>query len=78
MYEDGGKTFPYDVELEVPVRRSVDGRYTIEVLLDGTAATAYVNDEAAMSFRMYDIPQGHLGLFSLGRAVFTNIEMQEE
>ena len=77
LYEDGGKTFPYDVEMEVPVRKTVDGRYTLEVLTEDTAATAYVNDEAALSFRMYDRSEGHLGLFSLGRAVFTNIEMQE-
>ncbi len=76
MYEDGGKTFPYDVELETPVRRSPDGRYRLEVVIEGTAATAYVNGEAALSFRMYDLESGHLGLFSLGRAVFTDVEMR--
>lgn len=78
MYEDGGKTFPYDVELETPIRKAPDGRYTLEVVMEGTAAVAYVNDEAALSFRMYDLAGGHLGLFSLGRAVFTELEMQEE
>lgn len=78
MYEDGGKTFPYDVELEAPIRRAADGRYTLEVVMEGTAAVAYVNDEAALSFRMYDLEGGHLGLFSLGRAVFTELEMFEE
>ena len=75
MYEEGGKTFPYDVELEVPVRTPEDGLYRLEVLREGTAATAYVNSEAAMSFRMYDLPTGNLGLFSLGRAEFTNIRL---
>lgn len=78
MYEEGGKTFPYDVELECPIRRAADGRYRLEVVLEGTAATAYVNDEAALSFRMYDLEGGNLGLFSLGRAVFADIEMQTE
>lgn len=75
MYEDGGKTFPYDVEQEVPIRRTANGRYRLEVIIEGTAATAYVNGEAALSFRMYDLEGGNLGLFSLGRAVFTDISM---
>ncbi len=75
MYEEGGKTFPYDVELETPVRKTADGRYRLEVILEGTAATAWVNEEAALSFRMYDLEKGHLGLFSLGRTVFEHIQM---
>ena len=75
LYEDGGKTFPYDVELEVPVRTPADGLYKIEVLREGTAAVAYVNSEAALSFRMYDIPTGHMGLFSLGTATFSDIAL---
>lgn len=78
LYEDGGKTFPYDVELETPIRKTADGHYRLEVVVEGSAATAYVNDEAALSFRMYDLEVGHLGLFSLGRAVFTDIEMRTE
>jgi beta-fructofuranosidase len=75
LYEDGGKTFPYDVELEVPVRTPEDGLYKLEVLREGTAAVAYVNDEAALSFRMYDVPAGHLGLFSLGSAEFSDLAL---
>ena len=75
LSEDGGKTFPYDVELEVPVRTPADGLYKIEVLREGTAAVAYVNSEAALSFRMYDIPTGHRGLFSLGTATCSDIAL---
>ena len=75
MYEDGGKTFPYDVEMEVPVRPDPDGHYLMEILREGTCAAAYVNREAAMSFRMYDLQTGNLGLFSLGRAEFANIRL---
>jgi beta-fructofuranosidase len=78
LYEEGGKTFPYDVELEVPVRTPEKGIYQLEVLREGTAATAYVNDEAALSFRMYDLPSGNLGLFSLGKATFSNIELRTD
>ena len=76
LYEDGGKTFPYDVELEVPVRPAENGLYTLEVLREGTAATVYVNSETALSFRMYDLQTGSLGLFSLGCATFPNIELR--
>ncbi|HIY59769.1 MAG TPA: hypothetical protein H9831_03670 [Candidatus Eisenbergiella pullistercoris] len=77
MSEDGGKTFPYDVELEAPVRTPEDGRYLLEILMEGSMGTAYVNGEAALSFRMYDLKEGNLGLFSLGRAAFERISLQK-
>jgi beta-fructofuranosidase len=52
--------------------------YQLEVLREGTAATAYVNGEAALSFRMYDLPAGNLGLFSLGKAAFSDIELRTD
>ncbi len=76
MSEDGGKTFPYDVELETPVREVENGMYCLEVLLEGSAATAYVNGEAALSFRMYDYTGRKLGLFALGKAEFEGVEMR--
>lgn len=75
MYEEGGKTFPYDIELETPVREAGDGCYTLEVITEGSAAAAYVNGEAALSFRMYDLQHRDLGLFAFGRAEFSQIEM---
>lgn len=75
MSEDGGKTFPYDVELEAPVRNTEDQRYQIEIITEGSAATAYVNGEAAISFRMYDYQKRKLGLFSFGKAVFEKVIM---
>ncbi len=76
MSEEGGKTFPYDVELETPIRLAEDNRYCMEILMEGSAATAYVNNEAALSFRMYDYKDRGLGLFSLGGAVFQDITMK--
>ena len=73
MSEDGGKTFPYDVELETPVRRPRDGRYLMEILAEGCVGTAYVNGEAALSFRMYDLRKRNLALFSFGKAAFEQI-----
>jgi len=63
------------VELEVPVRTPENGLYRLEVLREGSAATVYVNDEAALSFRMYDLQTGNLGLFSLGQAEFSGIAL---
>lgn len=76
MYEEGGKTFPYDTELEVPVRASEDGAYTLEIVTEGSAAVVYVNNEAAMSFRMYDLTGGKVGLFSFGTAEFSDFTMK--
>ena len=59
--EDGGKTFPYDVELEVPVRKTEDGLYRLQILTEGEIAAAYVNGEAAMSFRMCDLSVEGIG-----------------
>lgn len=76
MSEDGGKTFPYDVELETPVRRTEDSRYRLEVVTEGSAAVAYVNGEAALSFRMYDYRGRNLGLFCFGQADFEDVCMK--
>ena len=75
MYEDGGKTFPYDTEMEVPVRESNDGHFHMEIVAEGTAATCYVNEEAALSFRMYELSGRKFGLFSFGEAVFTKLSL---
>lgn len=75
MYEEGGKTFPYDTELEVPVRKPDDGIYCLEIITEGSAGTAYVNGEAALSFRMYDLHSRNVGLFSFGCSNFTDFQM---
>ena len=77
MSEDGGKTFPYDVELETPVRIVANGCYRLEILLEDGVAAAYVNDEAALSFRMYDYRDWKFGLFSFGSAVFRDVCVKE-
>ncbi|MNH91748.1 Sucrose-6-phosphate hydrolase [compost metagenome] len=69
--EEGGKTFPYEVELERPVRLESGIPYRIRVILDGTIGEVYINDEVALSFRMYDIPAGRVGVFATqGSTVF--------
>ncbi len=75
MSEEGGKTFPYDVEMEVPVRIADDGIYEFEIVVEGSVGTAYINDDAALSFRMYDFRGRHLGVLATGDVTFENIEM---
>lgn len=77
MSENGGKTFPYDVELETPVQKPKDGVYHLEIVTEGSVGTAYVNHEAALSFRMYDYRERNLGLFSFGKSMFGHMVMKE-
>ena len=78
MSEDGGKTFPYDVELEVPVRSTQDGRYQLEIVTEGEIGAAYINNEAALSFRMCDLTEADTAVFAFGRAELENIVVKAE
>lgn len=74
--EEGGKTFPYEVELERPIELVQDRVYEIKVFIDGTICEVYVDEHIALSARMYDIPQGKLGLFvSQGHARFDEVRI---
>lgn len=75
MSEEGGKMFPYDTEIEVPVKKCADGSYVLEVMAEESIGVAYVNGEAAMSFRMYDYRQRRMGVFALGKARFEEISV---
>ena len=58
------------MELETPVRAPKDGIYRMEIVTEQSVGTAYINGEAALSFRMYDCREGEWGLFSFGKAAF--------
>ncbi|MNM83655.1 hypothetical protein D3C81_957190 [compost metagenome] len=74
--EEGGKTFPYEVELERPIELIPDRPYEIKVFMDGSICEIYVDENIAMSARMYDIPRGKLGLFvSQGHAQFNGLSI---
>ena len=75
MSEDGGKAFPYDVEMEAPLRKAENGEYKVEIVTEKSAGTVYINDDAAISFRMYDYRNRHLGLVATGDVSFGSIEM---
>lgn len=75
--EEGGKTFPYEVELERPIELISDRPYEIKVFMDGSICEIYVDENIAMSARMYDIQHGKLGLFvSQGSAQFSDVKME--
>ena len=77
--EEGGKTFPCEVELERPIQLLPDQAYEIKVFMDGSICEIYLNDEVAMSARMYNIPRGKLGLFvSQGSAQFSDVKSRPE
>lgn len=76
--EEGGKTFPYEVELERPFDYEPGEAVGIRILIDGTICEIYVGGRVAMSARMYDIEQGRLGLFvNQGEAAFGNVQIHK-
>lgn len=62
-------------ELAVPVSLRPDGSYDFTLLVDGTVAVLYINDQMALSTRMYGLPDHPWGLFSSGGEVsLTNLQ----
>ncbi|MCU1527942.1 MAG: glycoside hydrolase [Frondihabitans sp.] len=53
---------PHAVELERPVRLE-PGRHRIEIHLDGDLCVAVVDGHVALSARLYDRPEGRVGVF---------------
>ena len=54
---------PHAVELERPVPLP-PGRHRLEIHLDGDICVAVVDSEVALSTRLYDRPEGRIGLFA--------------
>jgi beta-fructofuranosidase len=59
-----------DLERPLPMRSGESLRF--KVIVDKTAVVAYVNDQVALSGRMYANPLGRCGLFADGTAVTVN------
>jgi len=76
MYEDGGKMFPYEVEMERPITLQPQIDYHMKVFVQDTILEAYVNDEIALSTRMFNYSGRRFGLFvSEGIACFKNLRL---
>lgn len=66
---------PFAPELERDLPQS-EGRYQLRILVEGTICVTYVNDQVAMSARIYDHRTGGIGLFvGDGTASFTDISI---
>ncbi|MCC6497718.1 MAG: GH32 C-terminal domain-containing protein [Propionibacteriaceae bacterium] len=69
----GDVPFAPELERQLP---ATGGRYTLRIVVDGTICVTYVNDQVAMSARMYDRRAGSLGFFvGEGAATFTNVSI---
>lgn len=76
MHEQGGWTFPYDVELERPLTLEPGRRYDVDVYVDHTVMVLYVNRDVAMSVRVYDYHDRRFGLaVADGGATFTGARL---
>jgi beta-fructofuranosidase len=68
---------PYITGFERPLQLQPGKPLSIEIVLDGTIAEIYVNEEVAMSARFYKQDSGQLGLFvDEGAATFDDIRIQ--
>jgi beta-fructofuranosidase len=72
--EHGGKILPYEVELERPLALQPNQDYSLKLVIDETICEIYINDQVAMSTRMYDLQEGDLAVFVVdGEASFENV-----
>ena len=76
MFEQGGWTFPFDVELERPLSLKPNQTYQVRLFVDETVMCLYVNDEVALTTRGYDL---HNRSFALvvddGSAKFSPVQL---
>ena len=76
MHEQGGWTFPYDVELERPVALKPGEKVDVELFIDHTTMVLYVNRDVAMSTRVYDFHTRKFGLAVCdGSATFQDVRL---
>ncbi len=76
MCEDGGKMFPYEVEMERPITLNPQQDYHVTLFVEDTILEVHVNDEIALSTRMFNYTRRRFGLFvSEGQALFKNIRL---
>ena len=79
FYGDGGKMFPYAVEMERPFSLEPDTKYNMKIFVQDTVLVVYLNDEVAMNARMYDYKNRRFGLFCAdGEARFEHIALYTE
>lgn len=76
MDEDGGFTFPYEVEMERPVSLHPGQTVCIDILMENDLIVTYINQKIALTTRAFDYKARKLGIFvTHGRASFSNVSM---
>jgi len=79
MHEEGGKMFPYAVEMERPLKLEIGKTYSLKVFIQDSIAVLYVNNDLAFGVRMYNYTGRNFGFFSSdGSAEFTDIQLLSE
>lgn len=74
--EEGGKTLPYEVEIERPINLVPDTEYEVKVFVEDTICEFYIDNKVALSTRIYDIEAGKWGVFvSEGEADFKALNL---
>jgi beta-fructofuranosidase len=72
--DEGWRRFPWMTELEQPLEIFVGKTYSITILVDESICEVYINDQVALSARMYDRRGGNIVLYSLGKgSTFTAV-----
>ena len=67
---------PFWLELERPVELIPGKSYKLRVFIEDTICEVYLNDEVAMSTRIYDLRDGRWGVFvKEGAAEFSDIKV---
>ncbi len=69
MYEDGGATFPYEVEMEHAVSIKAGVPTHVTILAQESLIVVYLNGQTAMTVRGFDYTARRLGLYAFGGSV---------
>ena len=76
MGEDGGKMFPYEVEMERPLDMKAEKIIHVDLYIQRSILVAYFDNKVALSTRMFNYTKRNFGLFaSDGTALFENVRL---
>lgn len=76
MYPRVHTEVPFMLELERDVKLKAETPNRLEILVDGTVGVAYLNNEVAMDFRLYNFRDGKWGIFvEEGSASFKDLKL---
>ena len=77
MYEDGGATFPYEVELERALALKPDAPLHITLIAEESLIVIYLDGQTAMTVRGFDYAGRRLGLYAFGGSADFAVQLYE-